>query len=63
MKGKSKILYNAGMNNHQFLKDMRNADKDSIPPKETGIMGQCLLAAAYYGYLVAKFGLDWEKHL
>ena len=61
---KVKRNFEASLENQSFLNDIKHADNDnpfdfdlSDPIKQT------IIASIYYGWLVAKYGKNWQNHI
>lgn len=63
MTPKVKRIYESALKNKQFLEDIYNADGDTKPSMFSESLEKHLFVMCYYGWLVAKYGKDWELHL
>ena len=63
MDAKCKIIYNSGRANKEFLNAIREANGDKKPSIFAGEIEKHIFGAGYYGWLVGKYGNDWESHL
>lgn len=60
MEYEAKQLFKAGKKNKQFLDDIFMADKDTKPNRFSSEMRKAIFTAAYYGWLVGKYGNSWR---
>lgn len=55
-------LYKSALKNDAFLSDMLDADGDS-PPSMWDNNGKTFFATMYYGWIIGRYGTDWEKYI
>lgn len=60
---KINVMYKAAGKNKEFLNDIKNADDDNPPTIFDSDLKKSFFAIAYYGWLVGKFGVHWEKYI
>lgn len=63
MTTKIKKVYKSAIKNTRFLQDIKEADNDTKPNFLSSDLEKHLFAAIYYGWLVGKYGNDWELNL
>jgi predicted 3-demethylubiquinone-9 3-methyltransferase (glyoxalase superfamily) len=62
----NKVLncFHGAMNNQSFLSAVKEADNDEVDHWNTGNdIGKTIWATMYYGWLTAKYGIDWQSHV
>ena len=63
MTEKIKMIYESGKKNNQFIKDIFDADGDTVPNFFSPDLNKNIFATIYYGWLVGKYGKEWKKNL
>ena len=58
-----KKLYKSSIKNKLFLQEIYEADKDTKPSMFASEGEKIMFASIYYGWLVGKYGVEWESHL
>ena len=57
-------IFKAARKNVKFLADIKKADDDDKPNRYADSLTQAIVASAYYGWLVGKYGhQDWKQYL
>tara|TARA_R110000744_G_scaffold357580_2_gene464454 strand:+ start:7849 stop:8082 length:234 start_codon:yes stop_codon:yes gene_type:complete len=60
MTDKVKNIYKKGLKNDEFLFEIEAADGDKKPNLFSSNVEKNIFATIYYGWLVGKYGKDWE---
>ncbi len=60
---KVKVIYEAAGKNQEFLNDIKKADNDNPPSIFDSDSVRLSFAMVYYGWLVGKYGTNWEKYI
>ena len=63
MTEKVKRLYKSAVKNKAFLIEIYEADGDKKPKPLARSEEKLAFAAIYYGWLLGKYGMEWELHL
>lgn len=63
MTEKVKKIYKSGLKNNEFLQSIKEADGDKKPNMFSSNLEKNIFATIYYGWLVGKYGSDWELKL
>ena len=63
MTHKVKLLYKSGLKNKSFLLAIKEANDDDPPGIFSSSIEDHIFASVYYGWLVGKYGNDWESHI
>lgn len=56
-------IYKSAIKNDEFLAAIKEADNDVKPGFFSHDVEKHFFAATYYGWLVGKYGHNWELHL
>lgn len=56
-------IYKSALNNKEYLKAIKEADNDNKPTVLSDELIKHLFATAYYGWLVGKYGNNWELYI
>ncbi len=61
---KVKRNFEASLDNSSFVEELVVADKENLLNSDlSNPVNQSIVAAIYYGWLVAKYGKDWQNHI
>lgn len=63
MTNKISRLYKGGSYNEEFLNAINKADGDGKPGFFSDDIEKTLFATVYYGWLVGKYGSNWDLHI
>ena len=63
MHDKIRKVFKAGLKDKQFLKEIKEADGDEKPGCFAHNIEKHFFAILYYGWLVGKYGNDWESKI
>lgn len=63
MTTKTRIVYKGAIKNKEFLSDIFMADGDKKPGLFSSGVDKTIFATIYYGWLVGKYGEQWEQHI
>jgi len=63
MNSKIKKIYDSSIKNEFFLNDIESADGDKKPNLFAGEIEKHIFSSIYYGWLVGKYGDDWESKI
>lgn len=55
-------LWKAANKDAEFKKTLKESDGDTIP-FFADRLDKVLITSIYYGYLIAKHGVNWEQHI
>ncbi len=58
-----KKIYKSALKNKSFLEAIYEADFDTPPNSFSSDLDKGLFAAIYYGWLVGKYGKEWESNI
>jgi len=59
-----KKIYNSAKSNSLFLQDIYEVDSNNITPEMiTTKTKKITFVAIYYGWLIGKYGKNWESHI
>lgn len=58
-----KKIYLSGIKNNEFLADIKEANGDEKPSKFAIDLEKHLFSAAYYGWLVGRYGNNWKDYI
>lgn len=63
MHDKVSKVFKAALKDELFLKEIKEADGDKKPGRLSDNVVKHLFGMCYYGWLVGKYGNDWDKDL
>jgi hypothetical protein len=63
MTARVKKIYKSGLKNQEFLRQIEEADQDKKPNILSSGREKIIFTSVYYGWLVAKYGINWESNL
>ena len=63
MRNRIKDLYESALNDKKFNEMILTADGDKKPTVTSTNFEKAIYASIYYGWLIAKYGKDWTKHI
>jgi len=63
MNKETKEIYLSAIENKEFLVDIKEAHGDEKPSKFAMNLEKHLFAAAYYGWLVGRYGNNWKEYI
>lgn len=63
MTPKVKKLYDSAIKDKQFLSAIKESDNDEKPGLFSDEIEKVIFSSMYYGWLVAKYEKEWEKHI
>jgi len=56
-------LVDRGKKNKTFLRDIKQADDDEPPGFFADTAEQAFFGAVYYGWLIGRYGKQWDNHI
>ena len=58
-----KKIYKSGLENYDFLQEIKEADGDERPNLFDDDLIKHFFCNVYYGWLVGKYGVNWKQYL